>query len=122
MSKYQFVLTETRDGAHDHGNHHRRRRKAWWRAGLYAPPIKPVTDYDHLGDVVEWQSSPGIHSYLWRVNDPSDTNVYNLVRVFEGQRPQCVYCSSPPTPFFTAEEWEKLQNTYVRDIDDSEIK
>ncbi len=124
MGIWVFVLTETRHGQGDHMNHLHRRDVAWARAGFITPPIKPVTNHDGRGDVHEWESPPGVFNYFWKVNDPSDGNVFALVSAFEAQNPQSVYCSASPIRLRTPAEQAALQDLSVklRDFDDSGIK
>ncbi len=123
MGIWQFTLTETPHGYQDHAKHHNRRKIAWVRAGLITPPITPVTNSDREGDVGEWQSPSGVWNYTWKVNDPSDNNVFALVRVFEEQNPQSVYVSSGPTRLVTQEQWAAQQDLSVKllEFDDSGI-
>jgi hypothetical protein len=123
MGIWQFVLTETPDGQHDHGHNHDRRKIAWRRAEIAG--ISKVSDHDRNGDVCEREYPPGVFNYTWMVNDPNDPpHVFALVAVFEAQVPQSVYCSSGPTRVVTPAERATLHDLFVklRDFDDSGIK
>ena len=73
MSRYKLVLTETADGKRDHGNHLGRREKAKRRAERdFGITVIDITESQVGSDWV----------YTWIVDDPTDSNVYALVKLF----------------------------------------